>query len=107
GGDEPRTGKDKTTLMLRLPHQVGALHKALEPFVKHGVYLTWSESFPTSESLKDGNPTYVFFIDVEGHTREKAVSGAIEALHRRVERVDVLGSFPRAETRERYTTPAQ
>lgn len=97
GGEEARTGKDKTTLMLRLPHQVGALQKALEPFLKHGVNLTWIESFPTSESPKEGNPTYVFFLDVEGHTREKAVTGAIEALRRRAERVDVLGSYPRGE----------
>jgi chorismate mutase/prephenate dehydratase len=99
-GGEERTGRDKTTLMLRLPHQVGALHKALDPFVKFGVNLTWIESFPTSESPKDGNPTYLFFIDVEGHTREKAVAGAIEGLKRRVDRVDVLGSYPRGETIE-------
>jgi chorismate mutase/prephenate dehydratase len=100
GGEEARTGRDKTTLMLRLPHQVGALHKALEPFVKHGVNLTWIESFPTSDSPKDGNPTYVFFIDIEGHIRDKAVAGALEALRRRVERVDILGSYPRGATIE-------
>jgi chorismate mutase/prephenate dehydratase len=100
GGEEPRTGRDKTTLMLRLPHQVGALYRALEPFVKHGVNLTWIESFPTAESSKDGNPTYLFFIDVEGHIRDKSVAGAIEGLKRRAERVDVLGSYPRGETIE-------
>jgi chorismate mutase/prephenate dehydratase len=97
---EARTGRDKTTLMLSLPHQVGALHKALEPFVKHGVNLTWIESFPTSETPEKGHPTYLFFIDVEGHARDEPVAKAIEALKRRCERLEVLGSYPRGDTIE-------
>jgi chorismate mutase/prephenate dehydratase len=97
---EARTGRDKTTLMLRLPHQVGALYKALEPFVKHGVNLTWIESFPTSDSPKDGNQTYLFFLDVEGHIQDAPVARAIEALRKRSERLEVLGSYPRGETVE-------
>ena len=50
---EERTGRDKTTLMLRLPNQAGALAKAIAPFEKNGVNLTWIESFPTSDGPTD------------------------------------------------------
>ena len=44
-----RTGRDKTTLMLRLPNQAGSLAKAIAPFEKNEVNMTWIESFPASD----------------------------------------------------------
>lgn len=92
-----RTGRDKTTLMLRLPNTAGALAKAIEPLAKHGVNLTWIESFPASNNLPDQNPTYLFFADLEGHADEEGVRKAIDAVGKRCERLDVLGSYPRGE----------
>ena len=43
---ENRTGRDKTTLMIRLPNQAGSLAKTIAPFEKCGVNMTWIESFP-------------------------------------------------------------
>jgi chorismate mutase/prephenate dehydratase len=94
---ERRTGRDKTTLMLRLPNQVGSLAKAIAPFEKSGVNMTWIESFPTSEGKTDRDPTYLFFIDIEGHVEDEPVQRAMEAVRKRCERLEVLGSYPRGE----------
>ena len=47
---EARTGKDKTTLLLRLANQAGALAKVLASFEKAELNLTMIESFPAAES---------------------------------------------------------
>lgn len=91
------TGRDKTTLMLRLPNNAGALAKAIEPLAKHGVNMTWIESFPATDNLPDRDPTYLFFVDIEGHTEDDEVRKAIDAVHKRCERLEVLGSYPRGE----------
>ncbi|MGE3822344.1 MAG: prephenate dehydratase [Isosphaeraceae bacterium] len=97
---EQRTGKDKTTLMLRLPNESGSLLKAISPFEKAGVNMTWIESFPSPEGPADRNPTYLFFIDVEGHMEDEAVKRSIEAVRKRAVRLEILGSYPRGETTE-------
>ena len=68
-----RTGHDKTTLMFRLPNQAGSLAKAIAPFEKNEVNLTWIESFPASDSHSDRDPTYLFFVDFEGHAEDEPV----------------------------------
>ncbi|MFO0908419.1 MAG: prephenate dehydratase [Isosphaeraceae bacterium] len=97
---EQRTGRDKTTLMLRLPNESGSLAKAIVAFEKNGVNMTWIESFPSHNGALDRNPTYLFFIDVEGHVEDEPVKRSLEALRKRCERLDILGSYPRGETVE-------
>jgi chorismate mutase/prephenate dehydratase len=97
---EGRTGRDKTTLMVRLAHESGALVQAIEPFKKNGVNLTWIESFPTSDSSPNGDPTYLFFIDVDGHADDDPVKRALDSLRKRAERLEVLGSYPKGESVE-------
>src|SRR6185437_12290286 len=70
---EERTGRDKTTLMLRLPNQAGSLAKAIAPFEKNDVNMSWIESFPISEGPTERNPNYLFFLDIEGHASDDAV----------------------------------
>jgi chorismate mutase / prephenate dehydratase len=94
---EERTGHDKTTLMLRLPNKAGALSKALDAFEKFNVNMTWIESFPFTEGAPEKDPTYLFFVDVEGHANDKTVQGAIEAVRKRCERLEILGSYPRSD----------
>jgi chorismate mutase/prephenate dehydratase len=92
---EQRTGRDKTTLMLRLPNEVGALSDAIAPFKKNGVNLTWIESFPFSDAPAKGDPSYLFFVDIEGHAADKTVVLSLEAARKRCERLEILGSYPR------------
>ena len=72
---EERTGRDKTALMIRLPNQAGSLARTISPFEKFGVNMTWIESFPIPGPVVKGddtNPSYLFFIDVEGHQTDAA-----------------------------------
>ncbi len=94
---ESRTGKDKTTLMLRLPNMAGALVKAIAPLEKNGVNMTWIESFPTSEDPKNGHPTYLFFLDIEGHAEDLEIQKTLELVRKRCERLEILGSYPRSQ----------
>lgn len=93
---EARTGHDKTTLMARLPNEVGSLAKTIAPLEKLGVNLSWIESFPAPSPETDENPSYVFFMDIEGHADDPDVHKAIEAIRKRCERLDILGSYPRS-----------
>jgi chorismate mutase / prephenate dehydratase len=93
---EERTGRDKTTIMLRLANEVGSLAEAISAFKKLGVNMTWIESFPIPNGSGDRDPSYLFFIDVEGHSSDEPVEKALEAARRRCERLDVLGSYPRS-----------
>src|SRR5262249_38324808 len=55
-----RTGRDKTTLMLRLPNESGSLSRTIAPFEKLGVNMTWIESFPVPGGNRDRDPSYLF-----------------------------------------------
>jgi chorismate mutase/prephenate dehydratase len=94
---EQRTGKDKTTLMIRLSNQAGALARAIAPFEKNDVNMTWIESFPFSEGSTQGDPTYLFFLDIEGHANDAAVQRALEVARKKCERLEILGSYPRGD----------
>jgi chorismate mutase / prephenate dehydratase len=68
------------------------LFRLLEPLAKHKVNMTRIESRPSRKRKWD----YVFFVDIEGHISDKAVSRALAALERRTSLFTVLGSYPRA-----------
>ena len=96
-GPQPeRTGADKTTLLVQLPHdEAGALLSMLEQFSARGVNLSRIESRPVGDSLG----RYRFSIDVEGHVREERVQAALIGLHRTCPMVRFLGSYPRLDAR--------
>ncbi len=87
------SGKDRTSLLMQVPHQPGALADALVAFKKHNVNMTWIESFP----LRGPEVGYVFFIDFEGHVKERRIKRMLEALEKKTIRLNVLGSYPQSE----------
>lgn len=91
-----RTGRDKTTLMIRLANQAGSLARTIAPFEKFGVNMTWIESFPIPGPGAH-DPSYLFFLDIEGHADDVPVQKALELVRKRCERLDILGSYPRSE----------
>lgn len=94
GLHEPEpSGKDKTSLMVTVHNEAGALYSLLEPVARHGVSMTKIESRPSRASKWD----YVFFVDVEGHVDEENVAAAIRALSESSASLKVLGSYPRCE----------
>ena len=86
----PRTGADRTSVVLRLENVPGALVSALTEFAIRDIDLTRIESRPTRKELG----TYVFFLDCVGHIDDDAVAEALKALHRRCADVRYLGSWP-------------
>lgn len=89
----PPTGKDRTSLLMQIPHKPGSLSDALQIFKQARINLTWIESFP----LRGPESGYIFFIDLEGHQKEGRVKRALEELSHMAVRLDVLGSYPRSE----------
>ena len=90
---------DKTTLMIRLPNQAGSLAKTIAPFEKFGVNMTWIESFPIPDGDRGDERTR----PISSSSTSRATSTtsrsskALEAVRKRCERLDILGSYPRSE----------
>lgn len=85
-----RTGADRTSVVLSLDNEPGALVAAMTEFAIRDIDLTRIESRPTRTELG----TYKFFLDCVGHIDDDAVAEALKALHRRCADVRYLGSWP-------------
>jgi len=86
----PPSGNDRTSLMIFIKDQPGALYHVLEPFAKHGLSMNRIESRPGHTGLWQ----YAFFIDIGGHVHEEAMRRALNELADYAQEVKVLGSYP-------------
>ncbi len=89
----PPTGKDRTSIMFSISHEVGALHKALAAFRRFKLNMTKIESRPSKRKAWE----YYFFVDCEGHKEDRKVAKAIAELEKECNFVKVLGSFPNSD----------
>ena len=89
----PSTGHDRTSLMLSIAHEVGALHRALAPFRRYKLNMTKIESRPSKRKAWE----YFFFVDCDGHFNDRKVANAIVHLEQQCNFVKVLGSYPNTE----------
>ena len=80
----------RTSLVLSLNDEVGALQKALKPFSDRGINLCKIESRPSKRKSWD----YFFFVDFIGHPEDKKVAGAMEELTQACSFFRLLGSYP-------------
>ncbi|WP_444936275.1 prephenate dehydratase [Microbulbifer sp. JMSA004] len=87
----PASGDDKTSLMVSMRNEPGALHDLLEPFRRYSVDLTRVETRPS----QSGNWTYVFFIDFSGHRDTQGIAEALKEVGGCASDLKVLGSYPR------------
>lgn len=94
GRPPPRSGADRTSVVLRLDNTPGTLVAAMSEFGMRDIDLTRIESRPTRTELG----TYIFFLDCVGHIDDSAVAEALKALHRRCTDVRYLGSWPTGST---------
>ncbi len=95
GHEQPRaTRKDKTSIMFEIPHQAGSLADALNIFKRSSLNLTWIESFPQHDSEEN---EYLFFAELEGNASTPSIKKALDALKRKTDRLEILGSYARTE----------
>ncbi len=90
--DVPPSGDDKTSIVVSVRNEPGALYLLLEPLRKHRVDMTRLETRPSIT----GKWNYVFFIDFKGHRCNPNIVAALEEMHSRVSDLKILGSYPRA-----------
>jgi chorismate mutase / prephenate dehydratase len=86
----PPSGHDRTSLMVFIRDQPGALYKILEPLARRGISMNRIESRPAHGKLWQ----YAFFIDVEGHVDESPLKDALSEIDEFAGDVRVLGSYP-------------
>ncbi len=88
----PRSGDDRTSIVVSVHNKPGALHDLLEPFRRYNVDMTRLESRPSRNSKW----SYVFFIDLIGHIEDQPVADVLEELSSSVAELKIVGSYPRA-----------
>ncbi len=88
----PQSGVDKTSIVVAMRNEPGALHNLLEPFHRHNIDLTRVETRPS----RTGAWTYVFFIDFVGHVDEPLISDVMKEVASRCADLKLLGSYPKA-----------
>ena len=86
----PSSGHDRTSLMVFIRDQPGALYKILEPLARRNISMNRIESRPAHGKLWQ----YAFFIDVEGHVDESPLKDALSEIDEFAGDVRVLGSYP-------------
>jgi prephenate dehydratase len=85
----PNSKADKLSLVMKLPHQAGALYRALQPFADRGIDLLKIESRPIK-----GRPfEYHFYLDLQASTNDERVIKALGELGERASEVRVLGCY--------------
>lgn len=89
----PPTGHDRTSLMLSIADEVGALHRALAPMRRFKINMTKIESRPNKRKAWE----YFFFVDCDGHLQEKKLAKAIAEIGKECNFVKVLGSYPNSD----------
>lgn len=101
--ENPPTGRDKTSVLFVAPHLPGTLCRCLKPLAEFEINLTRIESRPSGQAPWE----YVFFIDFEGHLSDEPVRAALEELAGGVDKLKVLGSYPRGQTTASKIGPSQ
>jgi chorismate mutase/prephenate dehydratase len=89
----------KTSLVLSVSHEEGALLKALLAFHEHKLNMTKLESRPRPEMPFQ----YLFYVDFEGNLADPNVESAIAKVRSTTTSLKVLGSYPSHERAR--TTP--
>ena len=90
----PPSGSDRTSLLISASGTdgPGVLMHLLEPLARHKVAMTRIESRPSRKRKWD----YVFFVDVDGHADDEAVSQALAEIDAAADLFRVLGAYPKA-----------
>jgi chorismate mutase/prephenate dehydratase len=86
----PTSGHDRTSVLVFIKDQPGALFNVLSPFARHGISMNRIESRPSHQAKWE----YGFFIDLAGHVEDEAMKQALAELDEHASEIKVLGSYP-------------
>ena len=86
----PPSGNDRTSVLVYVKDQPGALYSVLRPLAEHGLSMNRIESRPAHQGLW----RYAFFIDFGGHVDDAPVRAALKDIARSASEVKILGSYP-------------
>ncbi len=84
------SGEDKTSLVVSVRNNPGALHDILEPFHRLKVDMTRLQSRPSRSSAWN----YIFFIDIKGHKDQPNIQAALKEVAQVSAELKILGSYP-------------
>ena len=94
GNHKPQpTGNDKTSITFFLKHEPGSLYKCLSVLADRRINLTRIESRPAKTKKWE----YLFFVDLEGHEKDRNVSEALKEMEKYCVFLKILGSYPRGD----------
>jgi chorismate mutase/prephenate dehydratase len=86
------SGDDKTSVMLALAHDPGALCEVLRPFSEAQINLSKIESRPAPAKAWE----YVFFLDLDGHAESVTMKAALDEVAGQCPLFEVLGTYRKA-----------
>jgi len=90
--DTAPSRNDKTSLLVSGKNRAGSLHYLLAPLARAKINMTRIESRPSRRTPWE----YVFFVDIDGHIKERRVANALKRLEREAAFLKWLGSYPKA-----------
>ena len=90
-----RTGRDKTSLLLSIKDEPGALRRLLKAFDDNKINLTRIESRPSKRRAWE----YNFFLDLEGHVEDESVKQTLKGLEGQVKYLEISGKLSDVGTR--------
>ena len=86
------SGADKTSFIMCVRDEPGAMFKTLKPMADNNVNMVKLESRPSRERLWE----YLFFVDFIGHREDAAAQTALAQVQERASFMKILGSYPQA-----------
>ena len=85
-----KTGKDKTSFLIQTPNKPGSLMSVLKPFDNKKINLSKIETRPSRGNVN----SHDFFIDCEGHIKDRKLSLAVNEIIDTGAIVRNFGSYP-------------
>jgi chorismate mutase/prephenate dehydratase len=97
--DAAPSGRDKTSLVMGVKNEPGAVVKLLQPLADAGISMSKLESRPARLDNKGlGNWEYLFFVVCEGHRQDPKLAAALAEIEARAAFLKILGSYPIASS---------
>ena len=87
-----------TTCIFKLKSIPAALYNSLGGFAQNDINLTKLESFSVNNTFDQA----LFYLDIEGHIRNKKIQNALEVLKQNTESLDILGVYLASEYRNNH-----